>query len=193
MNAGKVNEALAELVVAQTADPKSAEVQNLLGVTYSSLGMPDRALKSFEAAVKADKDNAQYLNNYGFLLLKTSNFEAANKHLKRAAKLAPTDARIWNNLAVAQCQRGKFDDALQSFVKAVGEFDARVNMANQLLSQGMAQEAVKHLEVAHALRPNSIEVLTRLTGLYNMTGRVTDAAVTRKTLLTLQTSAELQK
>jgi len=193
LNAGKVNEALAELTAAQAADPKSAEVQNLFGVTYSSMGMPDRALKAFEAAVKADKDNAQYLNNYGFLLLKTSNFEAAVKYLKRASKLSPTDARIWNNLAVAQCQRGKFDDAYLSFVQAVGEFDARVNMATQLLSQGMGQEAIKHLEVAHALRPNSIEVLTRLTGLYNMTGRISDATVARKTLLALQTSAEVQK
>ncbi|HEV8427400.1 MAG TPA: tetratricopeptide repeat protein [Pyrinomonadaceae bacterium] len=193
LNAGQVNEALAELTAAQAADPKSAELQNLLGVTYSSMGMPDRALKAFEAAVKADKDNAQYLNNYGFLLLKTSNFESAAKYLKRAAKLSPSDARIWNNLAVAQCQRGKFDDAYVSFVQAVGEFDARVNMAAQLLSQGMGQEAIKHLEVAHALRPNSIEVLTRLTGLYNMTGRISDAAVARRTLLALQTSAEVQK
>ena len=193
LNARNFNEALAELTVAQSADPKSAEVQNLLGVTYSSLGMPDRALKSFDAAVKADKDNAQYLNNYGFLLLKTSNFDAASKYLKRAAKLSPSDARIWNNLAVAQCQRGKFDDAYSSFVLAVGEFDARVNMGAQLLSQGMAQEAIKHLELAHALRPDSIDVLTRLTGLYNMTGRVSDYAVARQMLLALQTSAAAQK
>ena len=193
LNAGKLNEALVELTAAQTADPKSAEAQNLLGITYSNLGMIDRALKAFDAAVKADKDNAQYLNNYGFLLLKTSNFEAATKYLKRAAKLSPSDARIWNNLAVAQCQRGKFDDAYLSFVQAVGEFDARVNMAAQLVSQGMAQEAVKHLEVAHTMRPDSIEVLTRLAGLYNMTGRVSDYAVARKTLLALQTSAEAKK
>lgn len=193
LNAGKLNEAMTELTAAQSADPKSAEVQNLLGVTYGSLGMPDRALKAFDAAVKADKDNAQYLNNYGFLLLKTSNFEAATKYLKRAAKLSPSDARIWNNLAVAQCQRGKFDDAYLSFVHAVGEFDARVNMGAQLLSQGMAQEAIKHLEVAHTMRPDSIDVLTRLAGLYNMTGRVSDYAVARKTLLALQTSAAAQK
>jgi Flp pilus assembly protein TadD len=193
LNVGQVNEALAELTAAQTADPKSAEVQNLLGVIYGSRGMTERAFKAFEAAVKADKDNAQYLNNYGFLLLKTSNFEGAVKQLKRAAKLSPTDARILNNLATAQCQRGKFDDAYLSFVQAVGEFDARVNMAAQLLNQGMGQEAIKHLEAAHALRPNSIDVLTRLTGLYNMTGRVSDAAVARRTLLALQTSAEVQK
>ena len=193
LSAGNVNEALAELTAAQSADPKSAEIQNLLGVAYGSKGMPDRALKAFEAAVKADKNNAQYLNNYGFLLIKTSNFEAALKHLKRAAKISPSDPRILNNLAVAQCQRGKFDDGLQSFVQAVGEFDGRVNMAAQLLSQGLGQEAIKHLEVAHSLRPNSTDVLARLAGLYNMTGRVTDAAVARKTLLALQTSAEVQK
>ena len=47
LNAGKVNEALAELTAAQAADPKSAEVQNLLCVTYINLGMPDRALTAF--------------------------------------------------------------------------------------------------------------------------------------------------
>jgi type IV pilus assembly protein PilF len=193
LSAGKVNEAIAELTAAESLDPKSAEIQNLLGVAYGSKGMTDRALKAFEAAVHSDKDNAQYLNNYGFLLLKTNNFEAAVKQLKRAAKLSPNDARIWNNLATAQCQRGKFDDAYQSFVHAVGEYDGHVNMAAQLLAQGFGQEAIKHLEVAQSLRPESIEVLTRLAGLYRMTGRITDAETVRRNLLALQTSAEVQK
>ena len=189
LNAGKVNEAISELTAAQSADPKSAEIQNLLGVAYGSKGMTDRALKSFEAAVRADKNNAQYLNNYGFLLLQTNNFEGAVKHLKRAAKLSPKDARIWNNLAIAQCQRGRFDEAYESFVHAVGEYDGRVNMAAQLLAQGYGQEAIKHLEVAHSLRPDSTEVLARLAGLYRMTGRNTDAENARRNLIALQTSA----
>ena len=193
LNAGKINEAIAELTAAQAADPKSAETQNLLGVAYGSKGMNDRALKAFEAAVRADKDNAQYLNNYGFLLLQTNNFENAIKQLKRAAKLSPNDARIWNNLAIAQCQRGKFDEAYQSFVRAVGEYDGRVNMAAQLLAQGLGQEAIKHLEVAHSMRPESTEVLTRLAGLYRMTGRITDADNARRNLMALQTSAAVQK
>jgi Tfp pilus assembly protein PilF len=193
LNAGKVNEAIAELTAAESVDPKSAEVQNLLGVAYGSKGMPDRALKAFEAAVRADKNNAQYLNNYGFMLLQTSNFEGALKQLKRAAKLSPNDARILNNLAIAQCQRQKFDDAYESFVRAVGEYDAHVNMGAQLLAQGLGQEAIKHLELANALRPESIEVLTRLAGLYRMTGRITDAETARRTLIALQTSAATKK
>lgn len=193
LSGGRVNEAIAELTAAQSVDPKSAEIQNLLGIAYGSKGMNDSALKAFEAAVRADKDNAQYLNNYGYLLLQTSNFDAALKQLKRAAKLAPNDARIWNNLAIAQCQRAKFDEAYQSFVRAVGEYDARVNMAAQLLAQGLGQEAIKHLEVANSLRPESIEVLARLAGLYRMTGRITDAENARRNLLALQTSAAAQK
>jgi len=193
LNAGKVNEAIAELSAAQSVDPKSAEIQNLLGVAYGSKGMNDSALKAFEAAVRADKDNAQYLNNYGYLLLQTSNFEAALKQLKRAAKLSPNDARIWNNLAIAQCQRAKFDEAYQSFVRAVGAYDAHVNMAAQLLAQGLGQEAIRHLEIANSLRPESVEVLARLAGLYRMTGRITDAENARRNLLALQTSAAAQK
>ena len=193
LNAGKVNEAIGELSAAQSVDPKSAEIQNLLGIAYGSKGMNDSALKAFEAAVRADKDNAQYLNNYGYLLLQTSNFEAALKQLKRAAKLSPNDARIWNNLAIAQCQRAKFDEAYQSFVRAVGAYDAHVNMAAQLLAQGLGQEAIKHLEIANSLRPESVEVLARLTGLYRMTGRITDAENARRNLLALQTSAAAQK
>jgi Flp pilus assembly protein TadD len=193
LHAGKVNEAIAELTAAESGDPKSAEIQNLLGVAYGSKGMPDRALRAFEAAVRADKNNAQYLNNYGFLLLQTSNFEGALKQLKRAAKLSPNDARIWNNLAIAQCQREKFDEAYQSFVRAVGEYDAHVNMSAQLLAQGLGQQAIKHLEIANSMRPESIEVLTRLAGLYRMTGRISDAETARRNLLALQTSAAAQK
>ena len=193
LSVGKVNEAIAELAAAQSVDPKSAEIQNLLGVAYGSKGMNDRALKAFEAAVRADKNNAQYLNNYGFFLLQNRDYESAVKHLKRAVKLSPNDARIWNNLAVALCQREKFDEAYQSFVRAVGEYDGRVNMAAQLLAQGLGQEAIKHLEVAHSIRPESTEVLTRLAGLYRMTGRITDAENARRNLLALQTSAAVQK
>lgn len=88
LSAGKVNEAIAELAAAQSVDPKSAEIQNLLGVAYGSKGLNERALKAFEAAVRADKNNAQYLNNYGFFLLQNRDYESAVKHLKRAVKLS---------------------------------------------------------------------------------------------------------
>lgn len=193
LNAGNLNEAIAELSTAASHGSKSGEANNLLGMAYESKGLRDRALKSFEAAVHADKNNAQFLNNYGFLLFRNSDFDAATKYLKRAAQVSPNDARIWNNLALAQCQRGKFDDAYESFTHAVGEFDARMNIATQLLGHGYAKDAIKHLEKAQALRPDSTDVLAKLIGLYDMTGSVAEAQNARHSLVALKTFADAKK
>src|ERR1051325_4791071 len=190
---GDLNGAIAELSISASSDSKSGEARNLLGVAYENKGLRQRALDSFKAAVKLDKDNAQYLNNYGFLLYKNGNLEEATKQLKHAAKNSPNDARIWNNLGLAQCQRGKFDDAYESFVKAAGEYAGRVNIAAQLLQRGYAKDAITHLEAAHALQPNSPDVLNKLVSLYEMTGRHTDAKTARRSLVALKTFAEANK
>ena len=174
-------------------DPKSAEVKNLLGIAYEGKGLRQRALESFKAAVEADKENVEYLNNYGFLLYQNHDYDDATKYLKRAAKLPPNDPRIWNNLGLAQCRRGKFDDAFQSFARAVGEFNGHVNVASQLMAQGQAKEAIKHLEKAQAMQPNSADVLAKLVSLYELTGRVTDAQAARRSIVALRTFAEANK
>jgi Flp pilus assembly protein TadD len=191
--AGDINTAISELTTATSINPKAAEANNLLGIAYESKGLRDRALKAFELAIKVDGNNAEYLNNLGFLLYKNDYNGRAMKYLKRAAKLSPKDARIWNNLALAQCQHGKFDDAYVSFVKAVGEFGAHVNMAAQLQSRAYAKDAIVHLEQAQAMRPNSVEVLTKLVALYDMTGRPTDAETLRHSLVALKTFADANK
>ncbi len=139
LNAGDLNGAIAELSRAASLNEKSGEPRNLLGVAYETKGLRARALDSFKAAVQADKNNAEYLNNYGFLLIKNNDFEDATKYLKRATKLSPDDARIWNNLGLAQSQRGKFDDAFQSFVRAGGDFNGHMNISAQLMARGLCE------------------------------------------------------
>ena len=189
LSAGDQNNAIAELSIATSINSKSAEAYKLLGLAYAGKRLNDRALQAFEAAVKLDENNADHLNNFGYMLFKTGDYERATKYLKRAAKIAPTNARIWNNLALAQCQRGKFDDAYESFVKAVGEFGGHVNMAIQLQRFGYAKDAIKHLERAHAMQPNSTDVLARLVDLYESAGRPDDAETARRSLVGLKTFA----
>ena len=193
LNAGDFNAAITELSRAASLDPKAADAMNLLGVAYEGKGLRARALESFKAAIQADKNNPEYLNNYGFLLFKNNDFEEATKYLKRAAKISPNDARIWNNLGLAQCRRGKFDDAFESFVRAVGEFNGHVNIAAQLLAHGYAKDATRHLEQAQKMQPNSTDVLARLVRVYEMTGRVSDAETARRSIIALQTSADANK
>ena len=190
---GDVNGAITELSRALSLAPKSAEARNLLGIAYEAKGLRDRALESFKAAVQADKNNSEYLNNYGFLLFKNNDFEEATKYLKRAAKSAPDNPRIWNNLGLAQCRRGKFDDAFESFTHAVGEFNGHLNVAAQLMAHGGAKEAINHLEKAQRMQPNSADVLAKLVNLYEMTGRARDAETARRSIIALQTSADAKK
>lgn len=193
LNAGDLNNAIAELSLALSVQPKSAEVLNLLGVAYEAKGLRRRALESFKAAVEADKNSSDYLNNYGFLLFKNNDLEDATKYLKRAAKISPDDSRIWNNLGLVQSQRGKFDDAFKSFARAVGDFNAHLNIAAQLSTQGRAKDAIKHLETARELQPQSVDVLAKLVSLYELTGRVSDAEATRRSIVALKTFADAKK
>src|SRR6185295_19018855 len=99
---GNYNEAISSLSLAVSLDPKLTEAHNLLGVAYDKKGFADRAKDSFERAVKLEED-AETLNNLGFSLYQNGNYRAAVDRLKRAAKLAPTDERILNNLGLAYC------------------------------------------------------------------------------------------
>ena len=191
--AGDPNGAINELTIATAINQKSAEANNLLGIAYETKGWRDSALKCFETAVQLDEENADHLNNLGFLLYKSGEYEQATKYLKRAAKLAKNNTRIWNNLGLVYCERGKFDDAYKSFVHSGGEYSGQLNIAAQLQQRGYAKDAIKHLEKAQSLRPNSAEVLNKLVALYEMTGRQTDAENARRTIVALKTFADANK
>ena len=193
LNAGDANAAITELTTATAINQRSAEANKLLGVAYESKGWRDSAMRSFEMAVDSMTNNPEHLNNLGFLLYKNGEYERATKYLKRAAKIAKNNPRIWNNLGLAQCSRGKFDDAFESFARAVGEFNGHLNIAAQLQQHGYAKEAIKHLQKAQAMNPNSTDVLNKLVSLYEMTGRPTDAEAARRSLIALKTFADANK
>lgn len=187
-NKNDVNGAIAALTHAVSLDKNLYDAHNLLGIAYESKGLRRLALESLEASVKGDNDKPEHLNDYGYLLWKHGDYERAVKYLKRAVKAKP-DERFLNNLALAQVQAGKFDDAYKSFERAVGEFQARVNIATRLRRLGYEKDAIKHLEKARLLQPENKAVLTDLVALYQRTGRMDDAAEANKALITLRTTA----
>ncbi len=189
--AGRLNEAIAELTFAVSLDPKSGEANTLLGVAYDRKGLRDRAQKSFETALHAPDDEAMHLNNLGYLHYRHGEYDQAIQYLKRAAKVNPGDARIWNNLAMAQLAMEKFDDAYKSLVHAVGEFESRMRIASNLEWSGYSKKAIKQLEMARAIQPNSSEVWARLAKLYDSTEQPEKADVARQSLNSLRTVANV--
>ena len=193
INSGNAADAIAFLSTAVSADPKLHEGYSLLGVAYEMKGMRDRAFESFEKAVKADGNNGEYLNNLGFLYFKNGDNDNAAKYLKRAVKVAPQAQRYWNNLGLVQAQRAKFDEAYDCFVRAVGEYEGHINVANRSQAMGYDKTAIKHLEQARVMRPATAEVLLRLAVLYKRTGNDELAADANKALVAAKSQANVTK
>jgi len=174
----RYSEAITELTTAASLDPKLTEAHNLLGVAYDKKGFADRARESFERAVKMEED-ADTLNNLGFSLYQNGNYRAAVDRLKRAAKLAPQDERILNNLGLAYCRLGKIDEAYKAFTRAMGPLTGNLNTAKMLERFGREDDAIRYYEAARAIEPMNSFALRRLADLYQRAGRATDSEAAR--------------
>ena len=179
--AGNYNDAISELSLAASLDPKLTEAHNLLGVAYDKKGFADRAKDSFERAVKLEED-AETLNNLGFSLYQNGNYRAAVDRLKRAAKLAPADERILNNLGLAYCRLGKVDEAYKAFTRATGQLNGNLNMAKMMERFAREEDAIRYYEAARQIDSNNTIALRRLTDLYQRVGRSADAENARLAL-----------
>lgn len=193
LHSGNAAEAITVLSNVIASDPKLHEAHNLMGVAYEMKGMRERAFESFEKAMKADKDNGEYLNNLGYLYFKNGNDDKAAKYLKRAVKAAPQVQRYWNNLGLVQAQRANFDDAYDCFVRAGGEYAGHMNVANRSQAMGYDKVAIKHLEQARALRPANAEILLRLHVLYKRNGNDALAAEANTALVAAKSQANATK
>jgi Tfp pilus assembly protein PilF len=178
---GNYNEAVSELSLAVSLDSKLSEAHNLLGVAYDKKGFADRAKDSFERAVKMEED-ADTLNNLGFSFYQSGNYRAAVDRLKRAAKLAPTDERILNNLGLAYCRLGKIDEAYKAFSRATGPLTGNLNTAKMLERFGREDDAIRYYEGARQIDPVNTIALRRLADLYQRVGRATESEAARTAL-----------
>ena len=179
---GAYGEAVSELSMAISLDPKLTEAHNLLGVAYEKKGFGERARDSFEQAVKLEED-AETLNNLGFALYQNGNYRAAVDRLKRAAKLAPTDERILNNLGLAYCRLGKIDEAYKAFTRAGGALTGNLNTAKMMERFGREDDAIRYYEAARQIEPNNSIALRRLADLYLRVGRTADSEAARTALI----------
>jgi len=179
--AGNYSDAVSALSTAVSLDPKLTEAHNLLGVAFDKKGFGDRAKESFERAVKIEED-AETLNNLGFSLYQNGNYRAAVDRLKRAAKLAPADERILNNLGLAYCRLGKVDEAYKAFTRATGPLSGNLNMAKMMERFAREDDAIRYYEAARQIEPNNTIALRRLTDLYQRVGRSADSDSARAAL-----------
>ena len=180
---GYIQEAIAELqTAASNAGPQLAEANNLLGLAYDRLGWHGQAAEAYGRALTVSPKDWVVLANLGYSLYLSDDYAGALKRLKQAARLAPSEPVIHNNLGVVNARLGRLGDAYKNFAKASNEYDAHVKLAGILEDQRRDKEAVKHYEAALRLQPGASAVLERLVALYERTGDRDKADTARRAL-----------
>ncbi|HEX8719989.1 MAG TPA: tetratricopeptide repeat protein, partial [Pyrinomonadaceae bacterium] len=181
---GYIQEAVAELQIAATTSlpERLAEANNLLGLAYDRLGWHRRAAECYEHALAVSPKDYVALTNLGYSLYLADDYAGALKRLKQAARLAPAEPVIFNNLGVVNARVGRYSDAFKNFARASNEYEAHVRLAGILEDQRKDREAVRHYEAALRLQPGASAVLERLAALYERTGERDKADTARRAL-----------
>ena len=108
-------------------------------------------LAASAAAAKSDKSGASAQLAFGVDMAKRGLWNEALFRFEQARQLAPADARVWNDLAVAYEAVGRFDDAHAAYEEAVklapGNKSLRRNVSRFLeFYQGFKPGVVKPAE-----------------------------------------------
>jgi tetratricopeptide (TPR) repeat protein len=160
-NAGHFAEAAAQLEPLVSALPKSFEVQELLGLSYSAQSLDVKATEHLETAVRLKPDSAAARTNLAANLSRLGKLVPAGEQFKKALELEPTS------------------------------YDANHNLGEFYVQSERITEATPYLEAAQRIHPSSYDNGYDLAMAYFLTGRLDQASQLIGTLLKQKDTAEL--
>ncbi|MCU1384603.1 MAG: Tetratricopeptide 2 repeat protein [Acidobacteria bacterium] len=115
LDAGRLDEAIAEFRESLRLNRESAPTQYNLGFALSARGRRDEAIAAFQEALRIDPDYAQAHNNLGALLQLGGQADAALEHFRRATILRPDNVEAHANLGQLLSNRGRLPEAAAQF------------------------------------------------------------------------------
>jgi Flp pilus assembly protein TadD len=157
--AGKFDEAIKHLEVAQHMVPKEAEIPSMLGMVYEKKGELPTARKYWEQSIQMDPKRLSALLPYADSLLREKNLVGARKYLDTAVEAGPTSWRAHALLAAVLLQQKSYPEAVSHAERAIDLGKADANSARLTLGQALAfqnqnKQAVTVLEAYIAGNPS---------------------------------------
>jgi tetratricopeptide (TPR) repeat protein len=151
LNDSNLGSAKKHLEKATELYPDYAAALNNLGVIAIRENENAKAYDYFQKAVQSDDSYVQALVNLARMEMMNKNLKAALPPLERAKSLAPTDAQVFNMLAVAEVQIGEDDRALANARKVhtlehVKYAISHYISANILARRGLKEEAISEYQ-----------------------------------------------
>jgi type IV pilus assembly protein PilF len=138
---------------------KRVETHVLLGSGYMQRGQLDVAKQELDKAYRLVPDNSQVNNMMALLQWRLNNPDEADRHFRKAVAAEPPDPEAWNNYGVFLCERGKIDEAVTWFQKAITNAfyrtpeEANLNAGICLMKKPAPTVAEKYFREALRINP----------------------------------------
>jgi tetratricopeptide (TPR) repeat protein len=130
----------------------TAVLWNKIGIAYHQLGELEAARKSYERAIKLNKQDADAINNVGTVFYAEKKYRTAIARYNKAISIAPNSASFWSNLGTAWYARGKFDEMTKAYTRAIqldpDVFEVHGSIGTRMLDRSVADKARYHYEIA---------------------------------------------
>lgn len=138
-----------------------------LAGTLQALGMLDRALSAYQAAVELAPEDGEAHVALGRFALTFRRNELACTALARAVALRPGDDQLMAELGEAQLAAGHVTQAVRAFEKVYqrtpGDVDAALRLGRTASRAGEDELAIRVLRTAVMLAPDRLDVRLALT------------------------------
>lgn len=137
---GQYREAIACFLSAIRLDKKNYTIWYNLGITYRDSGDFDAAKDALTAAYKLAPENEDILETLSLVCYADSEMEDAYKWAYKALEVNFLNPHVWNNIGVFHFSEGEFEEAAESFEKAVSVYphyyDALYNLRDTYIELG---------------------------------------------------------
>ncbi len=167
--------------LADSGPALAASRANNVGVAYMNQQFPEKALRKFEEAARADTTAVIPLVNEGLAYLYLRKLPEAEETLKRATALDPHSARAWYSLGVTGFTAGNQEAALGAFQHASSldpqDADTHYFMGAIYSSQKKFDDAVREFNAALSLNPLHASAQFGLARALQREGKTDDARV----------------
>lgn len=143
--------AMLKYLEASQRDPYFEVVFNKLAVSYSRLQRYFEARRAVDRAIGLNPEYPYAFNTKGIVELAERDSKAASRAFSEAIKLAPDIANFYINLGYSYIQRGKYEEALSAYRKAL-ELNPEIFSAGSFIELSFSGESVldprKYFELA---------------------------------------------
>lgn len=153
---------------AQARRKEAAKINVQLGVSYLNEGDLEHSKIKLERALKEDPKLPSAHWSYALLQMRLGDTKLAEKHLKKAIDLDPSDARARNNYGFLLCSEGRIEEAEKQFLLAARNplyktpAVAYTNAGLCLLKTDGRDKAEQYFRAALEARPNHAQALYQL-------------------------------